>query len=74
MRIKLPHIPFSICDKLIPSLIKGVLCMINSPWWNMFEDYGTVELYLLYRVMEEQRRKNARNENSGSDIDRSKFK
>ena len=48
--------------------------MINSPWWNMFEDYGTVELYLLYRVMEEQRRKNAGNENSGSDIDRSKFK
>ena len=48
--------------------------MYISPWWNMFEDYGTVELYLLYRVMEEQRRKNARDENSGSDIDRSKFK
>ncbi len=48
--------------------------MYNSPWWNMFEGYGMIELYLLYRIMEEQRRKNAGNENGGTYIDRSKFK
>ena len=48
--------------------------MYNSPWWNMFEDYGAVELYLLYRIMEKQREKDAGNENGGADIDRSEFK
>ncbi len=48
--------------------------MYNSPWWNMFADYGSVELYLLYRMMEKQERQNAGDENSGTHIDRSQFK
>lgn len=43
----------------------------NSDWWNMFTGYGTVELYMLYRLMEANR--NGRNENTRSDTDHDKF-
>ena len=47
--------------------------MINSPWWNMFENYGMGELYTLYRLMESQEKEDAGDENGGADTYRSKF-
>ena len=43
----------------------------NSNWWNMFTGYGTVELYILYRLMEES--KDAGDKNSRSDTHVDKF-
>ena len=37
--------------------------MVGYGWWNMFAYYGTVEFYLLYKLMEKQERENAGDEN-----------
>lgn len=50
------------------------MAVYGSPWWNMFADYGSVELYLLCKVMEKQEKENVGAKNSGTDIDRSQFK
>ena len=47
--------------------------MFNGGWWNMFETYGTVELYLLYKLIEKQARDNAGNEDGGTHSEFSKF-
>lgn len=47
--------------------------MFSCNWWNMFENYGTIELYLLYKMMEKQERENAGDENIGADTDLGKF-
>lgn len=47
--------------------------MFNNGWWNMFESYGTVELYLLYKLIEKQERDNAGNEDGRTRSEFSKF-
>ncbi len=42
-------------------------------WWDMFTNYGYVELYILYRLMQNQEAQNAGDENGGTHIDRGKF-
>ncbi len=46
--------------------------MYNS-WWGMFENYGMVELYLLYKLMQKQERENAGDENGGTYSEFGKF-
>jgi len=58
----------------IKFVMYGGIYMYNSLWWNMFADYGTVELYLLYRMMHEREIKNARDKNTRSGVDLGKFK
>ncbi len=46
--------------------------MYNS-WWNMFENYGMVELYLLYKLMQKQGRENAGDEDGWTYSEFGKF-
>ncbi len=42
-------------------------------WWNMFASYGTIELYILYKMMENQEAQNAGIEDARINSDLSKF-
>jgi hypothetical protein len=42
-------------------------------WWNMFASYGTIELYILYKMMENQEAQNAGIEDVRTNPDLSKF-
>jgi len=40
----------------------------NLGWWDMFTNYGTVELYLLYKLIQKnQEGQNAGDKDAGSD-------
>jgi len=42
-------------------------------WWNLFENYGMVELYLLYKAIEKQEIEDAGDKNGGAYFEFGKF-